>query len=321
MSDERAYLEHYHATHVTPEAVLSRVVVRATGSSLEVKTRLTDGSNEAYLVTTASGRQCFLKIPLLSDGDLCQEQWAADQCRAAGAPVPEVLLVGEEEGVPFMVQAAAPGRPLSLLLPRLSEAERALLWPQLGAALGAIHSVSVDGFWKRDPEGAWDFADWTSVMNSTLRDRGEERPFLLQAGFGEHDCDEMMRLLRRYRDEFDCPQPVLCHSDFLPEHIFVTDDLRLGAVVDFGDCCGGHPVWDLAVVHEAEEMDFAAILRGYPGAWVADARFEDRLYLQRLALDMGYTAHLLRDRPGNPWAELHARALRTTLAWLLGHGW
>jgi len=235
-------------------------------------------------------------------------------------PVPEVLFVGEEDGREFIVQAKAPGRPLSTLLPRLTEAERSQLWPQIGAALAAIHSVTAGGFWRRLSDGRWDFPNWVSVMDSAVRNRGAEIPLLMQAGFGEQDGDEMMRLLARYRDEFDCSQPVLCHSDYTAEHIFVTDDLRVSAVVDFGDFCGDHPVRDLATV-AGEEIDLASVLRGYGADWVSEELFMDRLQLHRLTLDMGYLAHLMRDRPGHPAIPLHVRGLRSTLAWVLDHGW
>jgi Ser/Thr protein kinase RdoA (MazF antagonist) len=314
------YSDRYHAAHQTPEAVLGRMVVRATGSALTAKTRLTGASNEVYLVTTASGQECLLKISLFPEEDFEQERWAMDQCRAAGAPVPEVLAVGEEEGREFIVQTKAPGRPLDTVLPGLGEAERARLRPQIGAALAAIHSVAAGGFWKRLSDGSWDFPDWVSVMNSCLRDRAAERPFLVQAGFGERDVDEMIRLLTRYRDEFDCPQPVLCHADYIGEHIFVTDDLRVSAIVDFGDFCGDHPIHDLTIV-AADEMDLDAVLRGYGAEWVRGEDFADRLHLHRLALEMGYLAHFLRDWPGHPAIPFHVQALRSMLAWLSDHGW
>jgi Ser/Thr protein kinase RdoA (MazF antagonist) len=297
------------------------MVACGTGSSVCARTRLTDASNETYLLATAAGRKCLLKIALLSEADFRQEKWAADQARAAGVPAPEVLFVGEEQGREFMVQMVAPGRRLSTLLPLLSQSERSQLWPRVGAVLAAVHSVTVEGFWKRQADGSWDFPDWASVMNSTVRDRGAELGLLRQAGFTEGDCGEMMRLLRRYQDEFDCPRPVLCHCDYLPEHILVTDDLCVSGVVDFGDFCGDHPVRDLAVVHEAEEMYLAGILRGYSGDWVRGAQFEDRLYLHRLTLDMGYLAYFMRERSDHPGVAFHSHALRATLDWLLRRGW
>jgi Ser/Thr protein kinase RdoA (MazF antagonist) len=319
--DYQTYLERYHAAHQTPESVLRRMVKRATGSALQAKTRLTDASNEVYLVTTASGEEYLLKIAVYPGTDLRQEQWAMDQCRAAGAPVPEVVLVDVEEhdgeALEFMVQMKVPGRPLAAILPGLGEAERARIWRELGTVLGRIHSVAVGGFWKRQPDGTWDFPDWVSVMNSAIRDRGDERPWLLKAGFSERECDQMMRLMVRYRDDFDCPQPVLCHCDYLPEHILVSDDLRVAAVVDFGDCCGDHPIRDSAIVAAEETMDLAGILSGYPGEWVRAGSFLDRLHLHRLTLEMGYLAHHLQHRPDHPAVEFHIRGLRRTLGWLL----
>ena len=75
----------------------------------------------------------------------------------------------------------------------------------------------------------------------------------------------MLRLLERYRDDSACPQPILCHGDFLREHIFVDDDLRIRGVIDFGNYRGDHPIHDFAVLSiEDTGLEISRVLEGYP---------------------------------------------------------
>ncbi len=120
-----AYAAQYHSVRQTPEPMLDRMVERATGSRPAVKQRLTDASNEVYLVATAAGAEYLLKVNWCQRGDSAQEHWAMERGRAAGVPVPAVLLVDVEGGREFMVQTRAPGRMLSSCLAGLSESERA----------------------------------------------------------------------------------------------------------------------------------------------------------------------------------------------------
>ena len=54
--------------------------------------------------------------------------------------------------------------------------------------------------------------------------------------------------LKHYGAHFGCDQPVLCHGDYLPEHVFVDADLNVTGVIDFGLYQGEHPIFDLAVM-------------------------------------------------------------------------
>lgn len=51
----------------------------------------------------------------------------------------------------------------------------------------------------------------------------------------------MIDMIKRYRDEFPCRQPVLNHGDYLPGHIFVDEALRITGVIDFGMYEGSPP--------------------------------------------------------------------------------
>jgi aminoglycoside phosphotransferase (APT) family kinase protein len=325
MEDYQSYLHRRHAAFRTPEEVVSRMVQRATGARPQARRRLVRGVNEAYLISAAGGAEYLVRISREEESQFAEEAWAITQCLAAGAPVPEVHLVGTEEHdgetLEFMVMTKLPGRPLSEVLPGLTASQRARAWQAAGAALARVHAVRVGGFYRRSPAGAWDFPDWQAVMNSSIHDRSAERPWILQAGFTEDEFADMIRLMVRYRDEFDCPQPVLCHGDYLPEHIFVDEELRVRGVIDFGGYRGDHPIHDFALLAmEGYEADLESLLTGYPDDEVRRDRFAERLHLHRLTLEMGYLAHHIQI-PGYPESALVTPGLRHTLAWLLARGW
>ncbi len=318
----QAYAERYHAAFDTPEAVVFGMVARATGKRPESRRRVLGATNEVYVVTTGDGTRYLVKIRRDAAGSLATEAWAAARYREAGAPTPEVLLVGtEEQGgevLEFMVQAHALGRCVAEVLPELGEEERATLWRRAGAVLARMHSVQVGGFGRREPGGAWEFQTWRSAMDAALRADATERPWILQAGFTDRECDEMLRLAARYRDEFDCPQPVLCHSDFIPEHLFVDDELRISAVIDCGDCRGDHPIHDFAAMGD-EGGDVSRIAEGYAAERALPEQFEERRCLHWLVLEIGCLALFMS--LNHPAAPGHAQWLRRLLGCLLERGW
>ena len=62
---------------------------------------------------------------------------------------------------------------------------------------------------------------------------------LMQAGFSADEVDWLLQMLEAGQALFAGEQPVLCHGDFLPGHLFVDDDLHLCGVIDFGEFHGG----------------------------------------------------------------------------------
>ncbi|NIP26422.1 MAG: aminoglycoside phosphotransferase family protein, partial [Phycisphaerae bacterium] len=145
-----------------------------------------------------------------------------------------------------MVQRKLPGTALSDRQKSLTQQELQAVFRQAGEILSKIHSIKVNGFYKRQADGSWDFATWQKVMISALKDRAAEKTFILASGFSEIEFNVMLGLLKKYKDEFACDQPVLCHGDFLPDHIFVDDHLVISGIIDFGEFQGGPPIHDFA---------------------------------------------------------------------------
>jgi len=59
-------------------------------------------------------------------------------------------------------------------------------------------------------------------------------------------------------------QPVLKHGHFVPQHIFVTEELALSGIIDFGEFQGSAPIPNLAyLVLEQPDLPMTPLLAGY----------------------------------------------------------
>lgn len=322
------FLQARHARFAMPESTLASLVRQATGQELIRCERLVRGvDNEVHAVATEPGEAFIVRIRRHGEVEFQQEAWAIEQCRAQGAPVPEVLWLGSvaEDGRPVevMVQRRAPGQPLAERQPPLDPQQLRRIYAQAGEALSRIHAVRVAGFYRRHSDGRWDFPTWSQAMESHLRSRRAEAPALARSGFTSGEIDRILAATERYASEFRCDQPVLCHGDLKPAHLLYTDDLRLSAVIDFGDFQGGPPVHDFAVWKmNCPAVDVKWLLAGYGDPGEDPDRFLLRLLLHQIGMQVGFLAHELREGNVAGAASLAAgvRALLAALAARDGDG-
>jgi aminoglycoside phosphotransferase (APT) family kinase protein len=312
------FLQMRHASFGMPEGTLYSMVRQATGQEPVRRERIVRGrDNEVHAVTTDRGEAFILRIRRHGKVGFGEEAWAIEQSRAHGAPVPEIVWVAsvceDDLNVQAMVQRRAPGRPLSALLPWLELQQLRSVYAQAGEALSRIHAVQVGGFYRLRSSGCWDFPNWEQVMQSHRRNRMAETRELAHCGFTPREIDRILALIERYASDFRCDRPVLCHGDFRPEHLLFTDDLRLSAVIDFGDFLGGPPVTDFASLKmSCPEVEVGWLLAGYGDPGEDRDRFAVRLLLHQIGMQVGYLAYELKEGNLGRAAEL-AEGLRTLL--------
>ena len=292
-------LQRRHKRFQTAPETIFNLVARVTSHPPLGYQKIVKGyDSEVYLVQTDQ-QDFIVKIKRFGEVSFKQEAWAVNQCLAAGVPVPEILLLetvelpdGEHE---IMIQPKLPGRPLDELKDNLQPDQLTYVLNQAGEILSQIHEIKVEGFYHRSESGQWDFDSWQSLTQSMYDDRSQERPLLLQAGLTAKQFDILIAAVKRYQTEFDCPQPVLCHSDFLPQHIFVDQQLKISGVIDFGEFQGNHPVADFAYIQfEAPWVDLDLLKQGYRNPAIFDQRFDLRLLLHQIPLQIDTHAPSLR---------------------------
>jgi aminoglycoside phosphotransferase (APT) family kinase protein len=309
------FVNERHNTFQTPESAIFQLVRSATGQTPLRRQKIVAGcDNEVYCVATAHDKEFIVRIRRFGNLSFEQEAWAMERCRAAGVPVPDILSVttlSEEGGdLEAMVLNKVDGVSLADLKSDPPALEKLLI--EAGAILRKIHSVKADGFYHRHDGGRWDFPDWESCMDSSIRDRSEEREFILKAGFSPAEFDTMLAAMKNCKTCLSGRQPVLNHGDYLPGHIFVKDG-RISGVIDFGDFQGAPPVHDFSIFSMQDPSpDLRPLLRGYTDGAPPDDRFTTSLSLYQVGLQMGYLAHYVKS--GNiEEAERLGRKLKKTL--------
>lgn len=304
--------------------LLATLVKQSTGKAAIAFDRVVEGyCNEVYFVRTDPPGAYVVRITREGESGALEEQWCLRACADAGVPVPEVLGLESIEAdgcqLDAMVLTKVPGLPLCEMVQSLSPTERAYAWKQMGTMLRKIHSIRAGGFYKRGSNGNWDFPDWTSIARCCSDDRISEKPFLLKAGFGQEDIAFMFEMIHHWAWDFDCPEPVLCHGDFLPEHVFFDESLNVTGVIDFGWYEGGPPIRDfLLPAMDYGDVEVAFLREGYGHSEVLDDRFDLRLHLSLVPFRIGVLCHQIETK--DPSASDNIRGLIETIAWLRSHG-
>jgi len=218
-----------------------------------------------------------------------------------------------------LVQELAPGTSLAEAQNGLSPEARTEAYREMGRTLARLHAAQVGGFWKRHYNGGWDFNTWEAMMASTLKDRRAEHKRLGGADLTHEEGERLFASIQRYTDEFPCQNPVLCHGDYLPEHVFFDRSGQLSGIIDFGFYFGGDPVTDLAVCKmDLEPWAFDTLLEGYSESGFLGDRFDLHLHLSLVTMQAGFLFHHLAV-PAQPDVDRYRDGLRSTLTWLEEH--
>ena len=307
-----------HAGFHAPEETIFDLIKEHTSYTAVKRTKIVKGyDSEVYDIATREGASFIVKIKHYGELSYEQEAWAIEMCRNGGIPVPRIYALGkvqiEEKEREYMVQEKARGQPLVDRIERVSFSQINQILHRAGELLRQIHQVRAGGFYHRHPNTTWDFASWKKLGNSTVRERAKEKDCLLQAGFSQSEVETMLHYLEVYRDEFTCEQPVLCHGDYILEHIFLDDELHITAILDFGEFLGNHPIHDVAYFNaEHPSYPLHALVEGYGDHEMFRDRFPERLLLHKLGLHMGHLAHEVREGM-RPEAESRTKRLGETL--------
>lgn len=293
------FIQQRHTAYQTPQLLVFDLIQQVTSDEPTSLEKLVRGyDNEVYVIQTRQGRDYIVRIQQHGEIGFAEEQWAIERCRAVGVPVPEICHIGAitvgDQSKSVMVQHRSPGRPLAEVYTTLKSADLAHVFRQVGAMLSKIHSVPVGGFYQRHPDGGWDFPDWASIDQANRRDRTTERPQLLAAGLQEAEIDALFAITLDQEPPVE-RQPVLCHGDLGPDHLFVDTDLTVTGVIDFGQFQGGLPIVDFARLSlDCSPQELVWVQEGYTNkAFLAD-HFDQRLRRERLNFLTGYLAHCVR---------------------------
>lgn len=299
-SRDEAFIQERHSlyTPITEDQLQELVSQNTDFGRIKQYEKIVRGyDNEVYDVQTQDGASLIIRIARYGDSSFGSEAWAMDQCRQHNVPVPAVYFVGDitvvDQQLQGMITQKSQGVALSTLLDDLNEKQTQTALYNAGRVLRRINSIHVDGFYKRQEDGNWDFASWNRISASTLEDRIGEKDLILQAGINEGDFDSLIMQLKTYLNRYHYDHAVLCHADYLPEHIFIDPDtFEVRDIIDFGEFQGGPYILDLAYFHfECPEIDMAPMAQGYFDNQAIGDDFWDELHYYQIGLQLGYLAH------------------------------
>jgi len=302
-SRDDTFIQERHASYTSiTEAQLQELISRNTnfGKIVRYEKIVRGYDNEVYDVQTQDGASLFIRIARYGDSSFDSEAWAMDQCKQHNVPVPAVYFVGditiEGQQLQTMITQKSQGVALSKLFDHLNEEQTRIALYNAGQTLKKIHTIPVEGFYKRHEDGTWDFANWDRISASTLRDRTDEKDLIMQAGVTGDDFDFLIAQYKSYFDRFHYDHAVLCHADYLPEHIFFDPEtLDVRDIIDFGEFQGGPYILDLAYFDfECPEIDMTPMVQGYLDNHAVSDHFWEELHYYKIGLQLGYLAHYVK---------------------------
>lgn len=268
--DRTAFLDQLHAQFAAPRPAVIELIQRVCKDRVEAVERLIHGDeNEVHRATLSGGSTVYLRIgkPDSPAIRLYREAWAMEHARQAGVPVPDVLTVeriashkGERHA---MLVAAADGQQLRGRLPAMSPGQRASVMRELGSVLATLHTVPMPGRGIPDDTGSW--PDQTQHLRRHLENVLAACDRLGAAGLTDTEIQQARDLVQQASQDADGRQkPVLCHGDLSPDHVFVDEELRVRALIDWGLWSAGTAVDGLAdVAMRNTAADFDAVLKGH----------------------------------------------------------
>lgn len=264
----------------------------------------------AVYEVTANGTRAVCKVARGPRADPATEARVIDHVgREMSVPVPEILAVGED----FFVAEWRDGLPGETAL----DAQRARA---MGAGLAALHvetggAFATTGFPRAEDGGLTvDARDsWHEAVCDLLADR---RDYLADFGYADVAADALA-FVRERPDLFrGTGGPVLCHGNYLPEHVALSDG-EVACVIDWEHALvapGEYDYWRTALPLSgyAEPTEREAVLgtfrKGYESVRALPAGFDRRAEAYRLVNTVSYlkALHLQRQQTGQGKARAAA---------------
>jgi fructosamine-3-kinase len=312
---------------LTPE-VLRQAATAAFPSETPAISRLPrQGTfHRLYLAALADGTRWVLRFNVTGDfwggHTLLLEQWAITRARAAGVPVPAVLLTDASRRtcpLDFQIVGWIPDHSLQDLDDNEPEIQRLLA--KLGAQLARLHGVTAERWgWfdvgpllagqSREPSGL--FEKWEDYVTLRLEEHVESCSRM--GAIGQETGRRILDFFAALKTHLTGFEPALLHGD-PGNHNAMTDSQEITALLDWEDCLAGDPVYELAfwaTFHP--ERRHAAFLHAYRAIRPLPDDFEVRFWLYFLRISLAKTVHRHRfgyvDRPGRPPA---AQRIQTSL--------
>ncbi|WP_267641527.1 phosphotransferase family protein [Haloarchaeobius amylolyticus] len=239
---------------------------------------------------TVDGQRAVCKLATGPQGDPETEARVYEfVAEATTVPVPEILAVGADHFVAAWHEDASPGPDCDVEKART-----------MGAGLATLHAETAGHFERPGhPRATADglevdaYATWGGTLRRHLESIREYLADHEDACQHVDVADAAIAFLREHPDALSgCGEPVLCHGNYLPDHV-ATRDGEVTCVVDFEHALVGPGEYDLwrtalpLLSHEDDQL-FAAFREGYESVRALPPGVDDRRRCYEVLISVSY---------------------------------
>lgn len=296
-SDYQSFLQQRQAQFITPDEIIQQAVFKATGKSIKEKTRIIEGeNNEVYDIKLTDDIHVIVRINHNSASALKREEWAINECRKIGVPVPTILLSeliqSGKQHFAFSIQSKIPGVLLKTILKEVAEEEKKALIQKAGTIFSLIHTVSTSGFGELDGSGQGEYKTFLDRLQQLYESKWYIQELAQKYEIAEETIEKTNEYIKKYEKLVTNTESKLLHNDYRPIHIFFENNEICG-VIDFEVARAGDPIQDLATwdYYFWDRFPFEWLTSGYTNKTLFDKDFDIKLNVYKLisCIELLYT--------------------------------
>lgn len=296
-NDYQSFLQQRHAQFVTPDEVIEKAVLKATGKSIKKKTRIIEGeNNEVHEVILSDHTPVIVRINYTHATALKREEWAIKECLKVGVPVPTLLLSESiqsgKQHFAFSIQSKIPGVLMKKIIKDAEEEEKKELTKKAGVVFSQIHTVTTSGFGELNEDGQGEYKNFSDRLQQLY-----ESTWYIQELAQKHDIlletiEKTYEYIKKYEKLVTDTESKLLHSDYRPAHIFFENN-EISGVIDFEVARAGDPVQDISTwdYYFWDRLPLEWIIEGYTNKALFDKDFDIKLNVYKLisCIELLYT--------------------------------
>lgn len=287
------YLRDKHSKFRVNKKVIEEAVIKATNSNLIQKKRIIAGeSNEVYSVSTKKGKY-IIRISRGKKNKFLAENWAINESRKVGVPVPRILLIDtvnkKNEKINLVVENKIAGKPLGEFGTKNQTMKH--ITTKAGKLLAKIHTVTTNGYGRLQRSGKGEYDNWATYMLEATEKKYIKKLIKVakESNLPQKNIKLAIKILSNNIDLYEKATPKLIHSDYGPHHILIKNK-KINGIIDFANVKGGDPIYDFAVwsYFGKERPPLSWLKKGYESISKLPDNFvlKNRLHRLRLGLNL-----------------------------------
>lgn len=290
-SDYEIFLDSFHEGLSTNDDIIKALVKEGTDQDIISKRKIIAGEvNEVYDIQLSNNNYVILRISRREEPDFLQEQWAIEQAKKVGVPVPEILLIKhfeiQKKLFSFCLMNKINGEPLergNLNFNLLTKEQKKQYIVRAGELLSKIHSIKTSGYGSIQPNGKTTSDTADDIIDEVLDLKERIYAIAKRENFDEKNIEQAMNIIRNFRNSYNQIATCLNHGDYSHKH-FMAENNKIVAILDWGSVRSDTPVYDFASWDYwfGDYIPTDWLKEGYQNKKLFDKNFEEILHVLRI---------------------------------------